>query len=133
MAFKTHVAKIPTKNSLILAAGIKDGIDVGDEFDIIQPGIEIIDESTNKTLGNFNRQKSRVEVVSVFERFCIVKHIVRKSLLRPTLPINAFSMNTFMSSQAVELPVDEKEINYIAVEGFDEIIHIGDVAIKIFD
>lgn len=126
MGLQTHVAKIPSSNSVILAAGYSDGVDLGDEFMIIQPGLEIMDESTNLPLGNYDRTKEIVEVVEIFEQFCIAKHIVRSSILQSTL-----SNNTFMSSHPKDLSVSEDDIKPIEEEEFDKNIHIGDIAVKI--
>lgn len=126
MSTEIHVSKILSSTSLVISSGTNDGVDLGDEFNIIQSGIEIIDDFTQKKLGTYDRIKAKVEVTEVFKDFSIAKKLSRKSAMAPILGSSLLGTTTTVE----KLPVLETEISNLEIEKFDEIIHPGDKVIK---
>lgn len=126
MSTEIHVSKILSPTSLVISSGTNDGVDLGDEFNIIQSGIEIIDDFTQKKLGTYDRIKAKVEVTEVFKDFSIAKKLSRKSAMAPILGSSLLGTTTTVE----KLPVLETEISNLEIEKFDEIIHPGDKVIK---
>lgn len=127
MAYQTHVAKILSERALVLAAGWSNGVDKGDEFNIVTLGKEIKDDHTGKSLGTYDRIKEKVEITEVYENFSVAKKLRRMSMLSPLISSGAFGASTV----ADELPIKKTEISPLTLDEFDHNIHIGDVAVKI--
>ncbi|QEA54585.1 hypothetical protein [Leuconostoc citreum] len=127
MAYKTHVAKILNEKSIILAAGWHDGIDKGDEFNIVEIGKEVKDDSTGEILGTYDRIKVKVEITEIYESFSIAQKLQRVSVLSPLVTTGAFGNRTI----AQELPVSNEDIDPVILNDFDKNVRLGDVAVKI--
>lgn len=127
MAYQTHVAKILSEHALVLAAGWRDGVDKGDEFNIVTLGKEIKDDHTGKSLGTYDRIKEKVEITQVYENFSVAKKLRRVSMITPLISSGAFGTSTVTD----KLPITKAEISPITLDEFDPNIHIGDVAVKI--
>lgn len=57
---------------MIINAGKKDNIEVGDEFQILDTkGSEVVDPDTNETIGYLDLIKATVKVTELHDRMCI--------------------------------------------------------------
>jgi len=68
---EARVIRIISKKQLILNVGLEHGVEVRMKFSIYSPTVQIIDPETNEEMGEYRSLKTKVEVDSVFERFCI--------------------------------------------------------------
>lgn len=127
MAYKTHVAKILNEKSIVLAGGWTDGIDTGDEFNIVKIGKQVKDDYTGELLGTYDRIKVKVEVTEVYENFSIAKKLQRISVLSPLITTGALGSRTVSE----ELPIRHEDIDPVILNEFEKNVLLGDVAIKI--
>jgi len=66
------VARILNSRELALNIGSKDGVQIGMEFDVLDPkGEQIRDPDTGEVLGSLDRPKVRVKIKSVQERLSV--------------------------------------------------------------
>jgi hypothetical protein len=58
---------------VFINAGKSDGIQVGDVFDVFQPGAALIDPESGRNLGAPERHVGEIQVETVEERYAIAK------------------------------------------------------------
>lgn len=81
---KHNVINIIDEYTIIINAGYKDHISIGDKIRVYSEGEEIFDLD-GKKLGVIDITKDKLEVVEVFEKFSICKKILLKeqNVLQP--------------------------------------------------
>lgn len=70
-----RVVKILDSKNIIINAGLNDGTNIGDEFEIVGKGIEIKMPETEESLGYLENIKDTVTAIKVFDKMCICCHI----------------------------------------------------------
>lgn len=135
---KMKVAKIISTKQLVVNAGKKDGLDIGDELEIVgQVGDPVKDPDTGKTLGTLDYLKGRVTVTSTYENMSIVdapiKEIMDDPYTQPQRLAEKFAVLGGLRSRVQEdLNVDPDEITggLPEVENeYNKQIHVGDTVI----
>ncbi|WP_308888806.1 FlgT C-terminal domain-containing protein [Weissella confusa] len=134
MAYETKVIKILDELRVIIRGGWNDGINKGDQFNIVERGEVIIDPETNENLGTLDFVKIRLEVVRVYEEFSVLSNMVTKRIPSATqnamLSIMATVGQEKKVTSAEKIPVDESEITPPLVSESDKNVHVGDIAVK---
>ncbi|WP_279096061.1 hypothetical protein [Lactobacillus taiwanensis] len=134
-----RVAKIINDKSLIVTAGDKDGIKIGDQMEIVDKSsdIEVKDPETGEILGTLDATKGTVEVTKVFPHMSIVeppKRTVPGLTAAATLN-HGFSiqesLNRMMTEHVVQdsLNVDPEQITGSLPQS-SKPIRVGDIVIK---
>lgn len=71
-----RVVKIVDDKTIIINAGSNDGIKIGNKFEIFEVGKEIIDPISKENLGALDTIKDTVEVVNLYPKMCLCRHII---------------------------------------------------------
>jgi len=118
------IVKIIDEYNVVVNAGRNDGIDQSSLFEIYEPGSEILDPDTGKSLGALDFIKSTLEVVSLYPNMCLCTN-------NKTITTNAFSTLTqspILWGQTKTVPLN---INTEDISGGLEIqskkIRVGDL------
>lgn len=116
------VAKIISTKQIVINAGKKDGIKVGDELEIVdQYGASVRDPDTGELLGTLDMPKGKVIVSTIYEKMAIAD--------APKINITSSNTNILGIATQADLNVDPKQIT-----GTENIsnkpIQIGDIVIK---
>lgn len=111
------VIKIVDEETLIINAGLEDGIQRGDEFEIFEKGEDLIDLDTGENLGSLDTIKETVEAINVFPKFCVCRHNVTVSYITGLVP-------NLYKNEYKTLNIDSSQIS----GGFDD-----DITIRIND
>lgn len=113
------VVKIIDEYHIVINAGERDNIKVGNKFEIFsEEGSVVKDPDTGEILGNLDAIKDVVTVQQVKEKMCICG-----KMTAPLFP----SINLYNERILSELPVEVLEISGGNVAQ-DKIIHVGDFA-----
>ncbi len=80
------IVKIIDDETIVINAGLENNIKIGNKFEIFEIGEAVIDPDTNENLGTLDTVKDTVEVIHVFPKICICKHIIKYNYLSVTLP-----------------------------------------------
>lgn len=129
MEKQIKIAKIISTTELVINAGSKQNINVGDKFEIIDKvGSEpVMDPDTGKNLGTLDIIKGMVEVTAVYPNMSIVQSERTISpLLQASMGV-AQSLSPYQVRK--DLNVDKTQITGGAPENENVPIKIGDVAI----
>lgn len=135
---KMKVAKIISTKQIVVNAGKKDGLDIGDELEIVgQVGDPVKDPDTGKTLGTLDYLKGRVTVTTTYEKMSIAdaptKEIADNPYTQPQRLAEKLAVLGGLRSQVQEdLNVDPDEITggLPEVENeYNKQIHVGDTVI----
>lgn len=129
MEKQIKIAKIISTTELVINAGSKQNINVGDKFEIIDKvGSEpVMDPDTGKSLGTLDIIKGMVEVTAVYPNMSIVQSERTISpLLQASMGV-AQSLSPYQVRK--DLNVDKTQITGGAPENENVPIKIGDVAI----
>lgn len=113
-----RVIKIIDDTSLIVNAGLEDGIESGDSMEICSRGADIIDPVTKEKLGKLEITKAKLNVSEVYDKMCICETVYVSNYFATLIS------NPLFSSTQKKLDVEPTEISG---EG-DKTIRIGDVA-----
>lgn len=101
-----HIVKIIDEKTIVINAGKKNNIKVGDEFEIYFDSENIIDPITNEDLGCYSIIKDYVQVTNVFEKISICKSYSAGTLFTT---MNVFS--SLVGSECKSLNVDKTDIS----------------------
>lgn len=71
-----QIATILNPRELVINRGGADGVELGMYFRVLEPARAITDPTTSEDLGVIQREKVRVKVSDVHERFCIARTYV---------------------------------------------------------
>lgn len=82
------VVKIIDDETIVINAGKKNGIKLGNKFEIYDTGEEIFDPDTNESLGTLDTIKETVKAINVLPKMCICRHIVVTNFLEPIDNLN---------------------------------------------
>lgn len=136
------VAKIISTKQIVINAGKKNGIKVGDELEIVgQIGDPVKDPDTGEVLGTLDNLKGRVTVTTVYENMAIADAPTKDILDDPytqsqrlTAKLARMSdpLQPFKKTIQEDLNVDPEEITGGLPEGeneYDNQIHVGDTVI----
>lgn len=129
MEKQIKIAKIISTTELVINAGSKQNINVGDKFQIIDKvGSEpVMDPDTGKSLGTLDIIKGMVEVTAVYPNMSIVQsERTINPLLQASMGV-AQSLSPYQVRK--DLNVDKAQITGGAPENKNVPIKIGDVAI----
>lgn len=119
------VIKIINDTSLVINSGTLDSVKKGDEFEIFQPGCEVLDPETNESLGALDYIKATVRVESALPKMSVC--INTESKKEPIFPLYNFSSTREVIKT---LPVSPEDISG-GYENVDKTIRIGDLVRKI--
>ena len=97
------VAGIVDEYTVVINQGHKDGVEEDMRFVIYEPGEEIKDPDTDKSLGKFEYVKAKVEVVNVQEKFSTAETYETHTMTMPA--IQALAQLSGQTSRN-ELPLD---------------------------
>ena len=131
MEKQIKIAKIISTTELVINAGSKQNINVGDKFEIIDKvGSEpVMDPDTGKSLGTLDIIKGMVEVTAVYPNMSIVQS---ERTISPLLQASVGVAQSLSPYQVrTDLNVDKTQITGGAPENENVPIKIGDVAIPI--
>lgn len=68
------VASLISSRELTINRGSRHGVEIGMKFAVLDPAIgDVRDPDTGEVLGTLKREKVRVEVVSVEDKFCVAR------------------------------------------------------------
>ncbi|MBD5090231.1 MAG: hypothetical protein HDT49_00375 [Lactobacillus sp.] len=139
---KMKVAKIISTKQIVVNAGKKDKLAVGDELEIVgQIGDPVKDPDTGKVLGTLDNLKGRVTVSTVYENMAIADAPTKEILDDPYTQSRRMSekiarmgdpMQIFRKNIQEDLNVDPDEITGglpAATNDYDNQIHVGDTVI----
>lgn len=129
MEKQIKIAKIISTTELVINAGSKQNINVGDKFEIIDKvGSEpVMDPDTGKSLGTLDIIKGMVEVTAVYPNMSIVQS---ERTISPLLQASVGVAQSLSPYQVrKDLNVDKTQITGGAPENENVPIKIGDVAI----
>lgn len=129
MEKQIKIAKIISTTELVINAGSKQNINVGDKFQIIDKvGSEpVMDPDTGENLGTLDIIKGMVEVTTVYPNMSIVQsERTINPLLQAPMEV-AQSLSPYQVRK--DLNVDKTQITGGAPENENAPIKIGDVAI----
>ena len=129
MGKEIKIAKIISTTELVINAGSKQNINVGDKFQIIDKvGSEpVMDPDTGKSLGTLDIIKGMVEVTAVYPNMSIVQserninHLLQSSM-GVTQSLTSYQVRK-------DLNVDKSQITGGAPQNENVPISIGDIAI----
>lgn len=107
------VSEIIDQYIVALNIGKENGVTKGMKFNILTPKVIIKDPDTKKVLGEFDYIKARVEVITVYDKFCLARSYEEISI--SPLPFPSFILP---KTTRKKLPVDSFILN--------EKIEIGD-------
>ena len=120
------VVKIIDPRQIIINAGKDNGINKDSKFEIFGPGEEVIDPTTNESLGYIDLIKAEVIPSSIYDKMCVCKG---KTVFLPTAN---FTSAILPLLETAELNVNPTEMT----GGFSEEayqINVGDSARLIND
>lgn len=120
MEKQIKVIKIIDDKTLVINAGRENGIETGNDIEIYQPGNEIIDPDTNKSLGTLDYIKAELEVVNVYPKMSVCKDVRTK-----TYPFA--SVLNLTQTYTETLNINPEDISG-GFEDVDKKIRIGDLA-----
>lgn len=72
------IVKIVDEYQVIVDAGKNQDIDVGTQFKVLSEPIEVIDESTNISLGSIQLDKAVIKVVRVYDNMSICENAINR-------------------------------------------------------
>lgn len=110
------VIKIVGDTALIVNAGKKDGVQIGDEVEIRSEGEDIFDPDTNEKLGHYDVLKDTLKIIEVYDKMCVCE---TKSIS------DIINASTLFKTEQKKLNVLPSEISASG----SKIIRIGDRAI----
>jgi len=117
------VVKIIDDKQIVINAGSNSFVSRGNEFEIYQPGIEVLDDATGESLGSLDFVKARVEATTVYPKMSICKHI--ETEMRGALAMAAILAPTTVRV-AQTLNVNSEDISG-GFENVDKKINVGDL------
>ncbi len=100
------VAKIMDEYTVVINRGSEHGVEEDMRFVIYEPGDEIKDPDTDKSLGKFEHVKAKVEVTNVSEKFSTAKTYETHTMTMPAL--QEAIVRVTGQTMRNELPLDEK-------------------------
>uniref|UniRef100_UPI00403F6243 hypothetical protein n=1 Tax=Lentilactobacillus hilgardii TaxID=1588 RepID=UPI00403F6243 len=120
------VIRILNDTELLINLGSNDDVRYDQHFEIYEPGEEVRDPLTNKSLGTLDYVKANVEATEVHEAFSVVSHITTstETVSKGGLAAFAQSSRKITTQHVHPLPVDTDQINPRNVK--NESIQIGD-------
>lgn len=83
------IVKIIDEYKIVINGGVNDNIHIGDEFEVYQIGIPVIDPETAEELGTLDPIKAYIEVAHVYPKMCVCTNSdkIRHSLLENLMPL----------------------------------------------
>ena len=109
----TRVVKIIDEYTVVINIGSDDGVKAGDKFEIYDPGVEVIDPYSNRSLGRLEFVKATISVTQVYPKMAACKNVKTTGLL------DGIDIDV---GKPRELRVATTEIS----GGYDRTIRIGD-------
>lgn len=90
-----RIVKIVDEETLIINAGLDQGISIGDKFEIYSVGEKIFDPRTGEDLGTLDTIKDTVEAITVLQKMSICQHKLTYNIATPVgLNLNKTSNKT---------------------------------------
>lgn len=107
-----YIIRILSKESVLVNLGLKQGVHKGMTFEIFEPGEEIIDPNTHKSLGSLDYTKVTVEATQVYEQFSVMQSVSRTTETVSKGVMSAFADRTREVTHLVthQLPIDENDV-----------------------
>jgi hypothetical protein len=124
------VAKIMDEYTVVINRGSEHRVEEDMRFVIYEPGDEIKDPDTDKSLGKFEHVKAKVEVVNVQEKFSTAKTYETHTMTMPAIQ-QALAQVSGQTTRN-ELPLDE-ETRAGLQKGLRPLVKIGDLVRQILD
>lgn len=130
----TKIVKIISTKQLVINAGQKQGIKLGDKFEILdkENGPTITDPDTGQELGTLDIKKGIVEATSVYSNMSIVESPIRTNPFSFTSGVPTQLLKNFEQKSIPEdLNVNPKDISGLNTSKASSLIKIGDFVEKI--
>ena len=124
------VAKIMDEYTVVINRGSEHGVEEDMRFVIYEPGDEIKDPDTDKSLGKFEHVKAKVEVTNVSEKFSTAKTYETHTMTMPAL--QEAIVRVTGQTMRNELPLDEKTRAGLP-ERKKTLVKIGDLVRQVLD
>lgn len=115
------VAKIINDRQLVITGGSRNGFQVGDLFEIYDPGTDVFDPDTGRKLGNLEYVKATIKASQVFDGMTLCVNAQDESSLLTRLAAS------FSYGPTAALNVSPDDIS----GGIDTKIHVGDMVRKV--
>lgn len=125
------VIRILSDTELVINLGANDGVDYNSKFEIYEPGEEIIDPETHKSLGVLDYVKAHVEILEVHKAFSLVHHetTTTETVSRGALSAFAQTSKEVQRTRVHRLPVNSDAIKPRNIK--NEQIQVGDPVRKV--
>ena len=127
---KTIIIKILSEYKVVINAGYRDGVEIGDKFNIIDPNLRILeDPDTHEILDTFTGYKSYILVEEVNEKYSICHSPIEYEASYSNVFTNNLLSNTSIFNnreKKVPLNVSEYDIDDIFNKYTDAIVSVGD-------
>lgn len=124
------VAKIMSKEQLVINGGTENGVKEGTEFEIYAEGMPIFDPDTNESLGKLEYIKAKVIVIHVFPKMCLCENSEQK-FTSMAAAMKELSQEFYSANSPVYEPA-ELNVNTMDISGgfdfFNRKITVGDKA-----
>ena len=124
------VAKIIDVYTVVINRGSEHGVEEDMRFVIYEPGDEIKDPDTDKSLGKFEHVKAKVEVTNVSEKFSTAKTYETHTMTMPAL--QEAIVRVTGQTMRNELPLDE-EMRAGLPKRQRTLVKIGDLVRQVLD
>lgn len=127
---KTKIIKILSEYRVVINAGSRDGVNLGDKFNIIDPNLRVLeDPDTNEILDTFTGYKAYVLVEEVNEKYSICHSPVEyENGFSNVFTNNLLSTTGIFNNRETKVPlnVSEYDIDDIFNKYTDAIVSVGD-------
>jgi len=124
------VVKIMDEYTVVINRGSEHSVEEDMRFVIYEPGDEIKDPDTDKSLGKFEHVKAKVEVTNVSEKFSTAKTYETHTMTMPAL--QEAIVRVTGQTMRNELPLDE-ETRAGLPERKKTLVKIGDLVRQVLD
>ena len=135
MSIHGKVAAILNERDLVINKGHDDGVSEGMSFKVTQPNLSIRDPDSGVALGVLTREKIKVRVFEVHERFSVAKtYETYTTTLPSTLEVvkgvaNTLHGRTVTQVRKILIEPSERESVTIGVEG--STVKVGDPVVEV--
>jgi hypothetical protein len=131
------VAQIINTRELIINIGNNKNVKTGMKFKVLERSSDIQDPITHQSLGNYEREKIKVKIVEVYDKFSIASTYVtyEEEYYSGSNAINALSlMNPFTSGSSIKVQTLKASDNQAPYDPLDEtgsFVKIGDPVVQL--
>jgi hypothetical protein len=127
---RTRVVKILSDTSVVLGAGIEDGVTEGMEFVIYQEGSDIVDPVSQESLGRIEHTKGHVFADAPQDKFCVARTKTKIEAPSPP-PLGGFNFTERILRDAFTASIEREGLkveNASPEAEVDRTVRVGDPA-----